>query len=346
VKKSVCLVCVLAIWMGAFCTGAAAREPVGEEKKLYAEAQALIDEWAGDPSRLSRAEAIIGRMLSADRNSVPALVASGRLAYKRGYINYDNYERDALLEAKRLFEKAVALDPGFIDVYFYGFRPYLYLKEQAPLKSFVARMKALAPNSPKTHLVLGTLAIYENDGTAAESCAWKVIRGNDDRKLKSDAYTILGQKSMLAKQYDKAEEYLKILLDMAPESPWENINYAGGLIRTRKYGEAIKYAKKALSLMDFGMGHHILGQAYFFKGQELMIEKKKYGDAVVFLNKAIEQDPANANAHFLLGIAYWHVGNDNKDMDTIRDSEAAFKKAIRIDPAHEDAGRVQAVTPS
>jgi tetratricopeptide (TPR) repeat protein len=198
-------------------------------------------------------------------------------------------------------------------------------------------MKALAPNSPKTYLVLATLSERDNDGAGAESYALKAIKATDDRKLKADAYTLLGQKCMKAKQYDKAEEYQKILLDMTPDSPWENINYANVLIATRKYNDAIKYSKKALSLMDFGMGHHVLGQAYYFKAQDLIYEKKKHGEAVVFLNKAIEQDPSNANAHFLLGIADWYVGNANRDMDSIKASEAAFKKAIRIDPNHEAA---------
>ena len=70
----------------------------------------------------------------------------------------------------------------------------------------------------------------------------------------------------------------------------------------------------------------IAGPASFADG-EALYAAGKYGEAAVIFERYIEERPANAWGHFMLGLAAWKGGDLLK-------AETAFDRALTIDPDH------------
>lgn len=64
-----------------------------------------------------------------------------------------------------------------------------------------------------------------------------------------------------------------------------------------------------------------------FADGEAAYHARKYGEAVAIFGRYIERRPGNAWGHYMLGLSAWKSGNPGK-------AEAAFEKALSIDPRH------------
>lgn len=64
-----------------------------------------------------------------------------------------------------------------------------------------------------------------------------------------------------------------------------------------------------------------------FADGESAYHARKYGEAVAMFERYIERRPGNAWGHYMLGLSAWKSGDPGK-------AEAAFEKALSIDPRH------------
>jgi adenylate cyclase len=88
----------------------------------------------------------------------------------------------------------------------------------------------------------------------------------------------------------------------------------------RSFEDALKYAKKAVSIGDFSaQAHGALGLVLY--------NMREHDKAIEVFEKAIQLDPEYGNAHSLLGWTLTYAGKP-------QESVAYFKKAIRLDPLY------------
>ena len=97
-----------------------------------------------DTSLLKKAYQLFEEIAIANPNSKYVLVGYGRIAYKAGHINYENYDKASLEQSKGYFEKAISIDPSFFDAYFYGTYPYLFSKDYEKAKQMISKANELS----------------------------------------------------------------------------------------------------------------------------------------------------------------------------------------------------------
>ena len=309
-----------------------------ENKAIYDKAQKIIDDYTGDTSLLKRAYKLLDKIAIANPNSKYVLVGYGRIAYKSGYINYGNYDKSSLEKSKVYFEKAISIDSKFFDAYFYGTYPYLFSKDYEKAKQMIGRANALSPNSARIDVLFGEIAKNEKDYNAVIKHAKSAIEKRPNSKILVDSYSLLSSAYKIQKRYDLADSSYQEIINIKPESPWARVNYSSFLREYRKdYDRAIEQGKIALELMDFGMGHKVLGDAYYAKAAQLHWEKKRYKESIKYFLHAIEHNPSKSNALYGLGISYYRIGHKNKDKSQIIQAEKYLDKAIQVNPDHKQA---------
>jgi len=135
-----------------------------------------------------------------------------------------------------------------------------------------------------------------------------------------------------------AESSYLARIDLKPNSAWTRVNYSAFLAKLKlDYDKAIEQGKIALKLMDFGMGHYVLGNAYYEKGVHLQWTKKRYKDSRKYFLLAIDHNPYNPDAYYGLGVSYYMTGIKNKDRFQIIKSEEALYRAVQLNPDYQQA---------
>lgn len=309
-----------------------------ENQAIYDRAQKLIDEYRGDTSLLNRAYKLLEKVAIANPNSEYAYVGIGRLTYKAGYINSNNFQEGSLEQAKEYFKKAININPEFFDAYYYGAYPYLFSKEYDIARQMVREAEKIRPKSPKVDLLFAKISEGEKDYKEVIKRAKLAISKKPEKKILSDAYSVLSCAYIMQKKYDLAENVYQSIIEIEPNSPWARVNYSSFLRKHRKnYDKAIDQGKIALELMDFGMGHKVLGDAYYRKAAHLHWNKKQRDESRKYFLLAIDHNPYNSYAYYGLGCSYYHTGYKNKNESLIMKAKEAFVKAIQLNPDNKQA---------
>ena len=329
------LVCFIILFV---CFNPLAQAVETENQTKYNKAQNLIDESHGDTNQLKKALKLFQAIAESNPNSKYVLVGYGRLTYKTGYINYSNYDQAFLEQSNDYFEKAITISPSFFDAYYYGAYPYLFSKDYEKAKQMVNQAQKLSPESAKVDILLGQISKKENNYNAVVKYASLALGKSSDNKILTDAHSLLSGAYKKQNKYALAENSYQTIIEIEPNSAWARINYSGFLRKyIKNYDKATEQGKLALELMDFGMGHKVLGDAYYAKAAQLHWKKKEYDKSKKYFLLAIDKNPSKANAYYGLGMSYYRVGHKNKDKDQIIQAEKALEKAIKINPEHKQA---------
>ena len=334
------------IWMA--CFGAATQALALDEQAAYKQAQALLDRWTGDPAVLDQAESILKEILAVNQGSAPALTGLGRLAYKRGYIRGDQYQPQALQEAKDYINRAVKADPKFFDAYFYGAYAWLFSSDLEKAREMADKCSDLAPDSARAKLLQAEIAYWAKNYDSGQRLAREALSQTSDKNIQSDVYTLLIKVYEATGHDDLAESSHLKKIELSPDSPWAAINYANFLIRRKKdYDKAIEYAEKALAIMEFGVGRRVLARAYYEKGMDLLQIKGRALEAEACFNTTLEKYPNYARAYHGLGLAQLALSLNGNDAARLDLAEKDLLLAIRSDPdfeeARQDLARVEEV---
>jgi tetratricopeptide (TPR) repeat protein len=308
-----------------------------DEQKLYEKAQGSMDSYPEDPEGLSTAEKLVQQLLNSNPQSALGYIALGRLTYKKGYINYSNYEEESLRQAHIHFSRALTINPRSFDAHYYGAYPFILEKNYQRAKEMAKTAQQINPDAPQVDLLFAEIARPERDYKEAERRAQRVLSRTSDKKLLGDAHSLLGSVYKSQQRYELAEKSYFSVIELNPKSPWANINYSSFLISQARYDKAIDYGKKALALMDFGMGHHVLGRAYYKKGAELLWQRKQPGESTNYFALAVQQNPADADAYYGLGLSRYHTGHSTKNISELEKAEQALMTAVRLKPDHKQA---------
>jgi tetratricopeptide (TPR) repeat protein len=312
-----------------------------DEQRQYAEVQALIDEYPSDQDGLVKASQALKGMAKAYPDSALTHIALGRLAYRSGYINYNNFDEESLEFAEAHLDKALRIQPTSYDANYYASYLYINKKDYRRAMELAENARRIAPDSPKTGILFGKIAKGQTgDPVEVERLAKGVVERTTDKYVLTDAYGLLVWSYKVQRRFDLAEQVYIKLLEIEPMSPWEHMNYSDFLVSQGRFDQAIVHGKQALALADFGMGHAVLAKAYYQKGVELMWEKNQPDQAMEYFDQAVQNDPEHANAYYGLGVARYKVAHARKSTPDLRAAEQALARAVALNPNFDDANRV------
>lgn len=303
----------------------------------YGEAQRIIDGYSGRFCDLVAARGLLFEAARAAPDGVHAYIGMGRLAYKAAFHSGTRYDQDGLKHSREYFAAALEIDATAFDAYFYRTYAHLFSKDIERAREDAARARELDSDSPRSDILFADIAIREKDYDEAETMAKSIIERTSDTKLLGDAYAVLTRVYKARKQYDLAAKTYLQIIELYPNSPWALINYSKFLSDRDAYDEAIEYGEKALALMDFGMGHRVLADAYYAKGYDLHWGQDKYEAAKPYFAGAIEHDADHANAHYGLGMAYYWTGYNDKNVPDLENAEIYLRRALELKPGHKQA---------
>lgn len=293
------------------------------------QAKELIDSWRGDHAVLEQAKNIIDEIISKDPNYYPAYAQLYRYHRRDGYVNNKNIRPDSLEKAKEALDKAAAINQNYDELYLF-FGEYYYFKGDMEngLKS-LRKAEELGTANPFLYIIRANF--YRDIGLfdkAHNAVAIVLEKFKDNKKALNDAIAIELDYYKYIKKYDKVKELYEYIIDNDPKNAWTRGNYANFLWeRTGEFDLAIEQAKKALEIMDYGVGRSILSYCLYAKWAKLLQADNK-DEAQVYFEKAYA---LNSN----LGDAMVELGAHSPTQIAIAPLQ---KLGIPVDIEHSNGG--------
>lgn len=162
-----------------------------------------------------------------------------------------------------------------------------------------------------------------------------VIESYPDSKYVDDAYFVIGKASFLRKEYFNAEKYLKLLIDLYPDSEYKNESQAWLIYTYLKMGN-LKLAKESLDdLKNIGIENAFLINNI---QAEISIDENNPFGAYNYYNKCIDvaQDKSQKTSIYLklLSISknYNHLDSSIIYLDKLSEyTTGQMRKEIKLD---------------
>ena len=244
-----------------------------ELDRLYEQAGRLLD----FPSERSAAAAkgILDAILQRDSQYAGAYVEYARLTLKSAFAQtrgpQELIPESAIRQARRLLETAIGIEPTFSDSYvLYG---YVASLTNLHVLGLIALEEAERLGSTSGWLPLNRARILEmlgredEAGDAYVQARTVVARGSPEDLAALDG--ILRVDSSV----DAVDEAHRAMISLHPTSASLRADYARFLLRSRRYDEAVEYARRALSISPSASAHGVLGMAFYTKAADQLINR-------------------------------------------------------------------------
>ncbi len=248
------------------------------------------------PESLEYAEAylssliVLGKMEDATRvvaGSSARFPANARLTYLSARVD-DALDRSKQAEAAYL--KAAAADPTLVDAHLYLARLYLRFRRINEAKPQLEEALRKAPDNAEVRVVMGELALSDNDPERAENELKRAIELNPTL---SEAYVGISKLELSKGAADRALEQIEKALTINPHVFGGRVQRGRALWKLGRLEEAVKELEAAR--LDEPRNINItvtLGA--------VQLEKKDLGGATGSLMSAITSEPSNPEANFYL----------------------------------------------
>jgi tetratricopeptide (TPR) repeat protein len=313
----------------------AAAPAVDPHAERYATVQKQIDKWGGDHADLDAARNGAMEILAANRDYAPAYVALARIEYREGYINGWQYEPANLERASKLVNHALKLDPDNREAHITAANIAAYSGNFDIARDHLDAAERVPADDGA--VVLGRMTLEQVQRHPDE--AIRIARAGAS-KIKPDEVAAYQDKLATCYQWlrmtDDAEGAYRAALVASPKSAWLHSNYAGFLVARKRFEEAIPIAEQAVAIMPFGMGFRNLFTAYGGRLSELWHDRR-YDEASRIVEKIERIGHDNADAQYEVGTYYELVAMRQPDGGFLDRAEAAFKRALVLEPDHEGA---------
>ena len=259
-------------------------DKIGDQRVITA--KELIDSWRGESSKLEDAYTLITDTLEDDPNNVYAKKELARYILAKGFINskwvsnqthvyqVGNYQNGTLEHAASVIKDALRINPEFGE----GYVMLAHIKfEQNKLhevESNLAMAEVNKADDPWLHLNWAALYIARGEYVAAiQRCEYVLQNYPDDEQAITSAYSYMLDQYIRDANHNKVIEIYKKLVKKEPNNAWLRGNYASYLCDYMgQSDEAIEQARKALEIMDYGIGRRILASALYSKWANLVLE--------------------------------------------------------------------------
>jgi adenylate cyclase len=222
------------------------------------------------------------KISAADLGRVSSIKTENLKAYEKylkGYGHYWKRTAEDTIEARKLAQEAIELDPRYGAAYCLLASTYLddiYFHRTKSRGEFLEKAEKLVQKSID-------------------------YSGPDHR-----THEILSSIYYLSKQYDKAISEGQKAVEFNPNSANSNFVYGMVLSLATRYDEAILVLKKAIRLNTVTPSNYLnqLAMAY--------LHTKQYEEAIPLWNQTIERNPDYYYAHMGLTVAYQLTGKGDK----------------------------------
>jgi adenylate cyclase len=214
----------------------------------------------------------------------------------RGIEPLFRYTQEANIQARQMFEKAIALDPQYAEAYVWLGRTY-YLE-------WMFRWR-MVPQSLERASTLAHQALALDDSLP-------------------QAHTLLGNVYAVTQQYDQAlvESERAIALD---SNNADSYNYqANALIIAGRPEEALQMVRRAMRLNPRYPPLYLyhLGWAYGPTG--------RHAEAVATLKEFLSRSPNASGAYLILALNYMDQWASQQNSDSLTQAEAAVQRALAL----------------
>jgi adenylate cyclase len=214
------------------------------------------------------------------------------IKYLQAYELLDRADKGRIVQAKKILEEAIALDPEY---------PRLYMG------------LALAHMG---NVWYGTTESNEQSLAQAFELAQKAISLDNSN---ATAHGILGNVYMMKRQYDKAIAECERAISLDPNSA-ENIYQLGMVLNyAARAEEAIPYLQDAIRLNPFPPALYFIMLALSYR------DSGQYEKAIEASKKALQREPNTHFAYIHMAVSYIRLGQE-------KEARAAAAEILRINP--------------
>lgn len=275
----IAVLCLIAGYALCLCPMVSADEWVSPEDKKYSaknsalfgkmkQARGLFNQWRGEGILLEQVGVLLNEVLSEDPTFAPALLEAARLlsVYPPGGLR-NKAALASIRSPENAIQKSLELEPNYADAYV--LMGYRYKEDGRYEEALTALDKAQAIGTSNPWLLVNRGLILEKQKKYDEALVLfrKVVdSGTSNRKALSAALDEIADTLRKTKKYDLAHEAYKKAVAFEPESAWKRGNYSEFLLfEVNDIDGAIKEARTALQLMDYGVGRFALASALYTK---------------------------------------------------------------------------------
>lgn len=195
--------------------------------------------------------------------------------------------------------------------------------------SSFAQMNAVAPNSPKVHLLMAELHRTREEYPAAEAEYRDVVQSGRAGPEAVSAHLGLADVYIHTLEDDKALEEVRAVLKTDPSNADANSFLGQVLVRRHQYDEAVPALKIALQNPAAATPetHSLLAKCYSERGE--------YSQAVAELQPILSEDTMGA-FHYQLYQAYLKLGDQKSAAAALEKSEELRKAKARAEQQHTE----------
>ena len=210
---------------------------------------------------------------------------------------------------------------------------YLYgdaqMKARNSLEAMQAFERAMNAN-PKIYETYNTLSeIYRTQGRFQDAIN-TMLKGLENFPTDGSLYINLTWYYSLADKNREAVEAGLKAVEYAPDNATAYTNLCRAYNETKQYGSAIETCNKALEIApNDGETNYYLGRANSFLNREA-VAKRYYEKAVAGLLQFTRDNPDYSDGYYLLGNAYFSVGNREKAIE-------AYLRCLDLSPRFSKA---------
>ena len=274
----------------------------------------------------------------------PAPAPTATLTYEEYFeLGVDSYENDEIDNAIINLSKAIELNPGYVDAYY--FRGLVYIIEEDYDKGIADFEKVVELDPEHTDAKVARIKAYSDRGLVyfLEEDYDKSI-ADFDRAIELapdhfDAYYRRGLAFVAKEDYDSAISNFDRDIELNPDYP--DTYYSRGNIYLDKddYDRAIADFDKAIEIdPDYADVKALAAYAYLLRG----IGYTGEGDldrAIADYEKAVELEPEYADARREAAYAYLRRGIGYAEEGDLDRAIADYEKAVELEPEYADARR-------
>jgi adenylate cyclase len=260
------------------------------------------------------------------------------LRYKRSY--------EALKEAIRHFEIAVALDPSYAPAYVGVADCYMVCRNEGYMsldeafskaRDYVSRAIKLDPNLGQAHNILGSIQWWgSHDYVQSETSFKKAISLDPSNSRIHHTYGLyLSQTGRI----DEAEQQIRKAMELDPLAPYTRSVLASILDYKNLNEEALEIREKIKEIdPEYYYSSCLLSSAYYYMHHTPPMKEKALGDIESFIQRFQGDELKLAEGEAVL--AEWHVrfGDREKAREAIKKLERGYREEKNPDATHEIAG--------